>query len=204
MENGTLHSQAALARQHELVVQELPDEVMVYDLKRHKAHCLNKTAALVWNHCDGQTSVAALTELLRQEAGSAVDEDVVWYALEKLSKAELLEGKLNLPVKDGLSRRRMIRRLGTMIVIPAVISLVAPTALAQASVVTLGKKIPCGQCNQQGNPAACTNDTCCTGSCGGPQRTCIQTGGPGTQPGTVVSSCAGPFCVAASNAAPCT
>ncbi len=204
METVTLRSQAALARHQDLVVQELPDEVMVYDLKRHKAHCLNKTAALVWNHCDGQTSVTELTAVLRREAGSAVDEDVVWYALEKLNKAELLEGTLNLPVKDGMSRRRMMRRLGTMIVIPAVISLVAPTALAQASVVTLGKKIACGQCNNQANPAGCTADTCCTGQCGGPQRTCIQTGGPGTAPGEFISSCAGPFCVAASNAAPCT
>lgn len=204
MQTGTLQSQAALARHHELVVQELPDELMVYDLKRHKAHCLNKTAALVWHHCDGQTNVAQLTELLKQEVGSAVDEDVVWYALEKLSKADLLEGKMNLPVKDGLTRRRMMRRLGTMIVLPAVVSLVAPTALAQSSVVTLAKKIPCGQCNNQGNPAGCTNDTCCTGNCGGPTRTCIQTGGPGSLPGTVISSCAGPLCVAASNAAPCT
>ena len=29
------------ARQDELVVEELPDETLVYDLKRHKARCLN-------------------------------------------------------------------------------------------------------------------------------------------------------------------
>ena len=38
------------ARQDELVVEELPDETLVYDLKRHKARCLNRTAALVWQH----------------------------------------------------------------------------------------------------------------------------------------------------------
>src|ERR1044072_5130817 len=106
------HNQAALARQEDLVVQELPDEVMVYDLKRHKAHCLNKTAAFIWHHCDGQTTAAEMARLLGQDAGSPVDEEVVWYALDKLGKAELLEGKLQLPVKDGLSRRRMMRRLG--------------------------------------------------------------------------------------------
>ncbi len=46
------------ARQDELVVEELSDETLVYDLKRHKANCLNRTAALVWQDCDGQTSVA--------------------------------------------------------------------------------------------------------------------------------------------------
>jgi hypothetical protein len=203
MENAALNSQAALARHEELVVQELPDELMVYDLKRHKAHCLNKTAAFIWHHCDGQTTVTELTGLLRQETGASVDEDVVWYTLDKLGKADLLEGKLNSPVKDSLSRRRMIRRLGTIIVVPAVISLVAPTALAQATVITLNKKIPCGQCNNQDNPAGCASSTCCTGSCGGPQRTCVQVPGS-APPGMVNTSCTGPLCVAASNAAPCT
>ena len=46
------------ARQDELVVEELSDETLVYDLKRHKANCLNRTAALVWQDCDGQTSVS--------------------------------------------------------------------------------------------------------------------------------------------------
>ena len=44
-------------REQGLVVDDLPDEVLVYDLDRHQAHCLNRTAALVWRHCDGQTTV---------------------------------------------------------------------------------------------------------------------------------------------------
>ncbi len=39
------------ARQDELVVKELPDETLAYDLKRHKAHCLTRTAAQEWQHC---------------------------------------------------------------------------------------------------------------------------------------------------------
>jgi hypothetical protein len=46
----------------------VPDEVLIYDLKQHKAHCLNKTAALVWNHCDGETSVSEMATLLQKEA----------------------------------------------------------------------------------------------------------------------------------------
>ena len=37
------------ARQEQLTVRELPDETVVYDLARHKAHCLNPTAALIWS-----------------------------------------------------------------------------------------------------------------------------------------------------------
>ena len=205
MENRALNGQVALARHEDLVVQELPDEVMVYDLKRHKAHCLNKTAAFIWNHCDGQTTVTEMTDMLNREAGSAVDEEVVWYALDRLSKADLLEGKFNSPVNDGLSRRRMIRRLGAMIAVPAVISLVAPTAFAQGSVTVFGSKIACGQCNVQNNPIGCVSDTCCTGNCGGPQRGCVCTTNPCTEvsPGEFDTACTGVLCVAASNAAPC-
>ena len=53
------------ARQERLTTQVLPDETLVYDHERHKAHCLNVTAALVWRHCDGHTS---LDELARRVA----------------------------------------------------------------------------------------------------------------------------------------
>jgi len=55
-----------LARQDRLVVQELSEEVLVYDLDRHRAHCLNRTAALIWRHCDGSTSVAEMARRLPQ------------------------------------------------------------------------------------------------------------------------------------------
>ena len=55
------------ARKEGLVVKELPDELLVYDLERHRAHCLNPTAALVWKHSDGQTSVEEIATLLHAE-----------------------------------------------------------------------------------------------------------------------------------------
>ena len=42
------NSQYPVARKSGLVVQEMPDEVLVYDLNSNKAHCLNQTAASVW------------------------------------------------------------------------------------------------------------------------------------------------------------
>jgi hypothetical protein len=200
MEKSMNNSQTALARQEEIVVQEMPDEILVYDLKRHKAHCLNKTAAFVWQHCDGQTSVTEMAKLLGSEAGSPVDEEVVWYALDKLGKAELLEEKVNSPVKDAISRRRMIRRLGALVAVPAVVSLVAPTALAQSTVVVTRFKIATGQCEQQDNPQACTEDTCCTG--GGTQRLCIQVPGS-APPGLVNTACQGQLCQPFDAASPC-
>src|SRR5262245_14868143 len=202
MENPTNKPQMALARQEELVVQEMPDEVLIYDLKQHKAHCLNKTAALVWNHCDGETSVSEMTALLQQEAGSPVDEEVVWYTLDKLGKANLLEKPLAPPSDTAMTRRRMVKRVGSLLVLPAVISLVAPKALAVGSFVTTSHKIACGQCNQQDNPRECTMDTCCTGQCNGPQKTCVEVG-PSPTPGLVDTLCAVNLCQPATAANPC-
>ena len=75
----------ALARREDLVVQEMPDEILVYDLTRHKAHCLNQTAAFVWNHCDGLTTAAGIAGLMEKEWDKPVGEDVVWIALDQLS-----------------------------------------------------------------------------------------------------------------------
>jgi hypothetical protein len=197
MEKVDSHAPRPLAREADLVVQKFPDEVMVYDLRNHKAHCLNQTAALVWRHCDGQRSVSEIAALLARETDSPVSEEVVWYALDKLNKAALLEEKIAVPVTDAMSRRRMVKRVGALVVLPAVISLIAPAAHAQVSVIITSKKIADGQCNNQNNPQSCTDDTCCTGT----KRTCVQIGvGPG---GLANTACVGVPCAPAGNASPC-
>ena len=77
------------ARQDELVVEELPDETLVYDLKRHKAHCLNRTSALVWQHCDGRTSVAAVAALLAGQVAPPTAEAGVWLARDRMGRSHL-------------------------------------------------------------------------------------------------------------------
>jgi hypothetical protein len=199
MNHETNLSQYALARRDQLVVQEMPDEVLVYDLKAHKAHCLNKTAAFVWNNCDGQTSVADLAKLLQDETGSQVDEDVIWFALDNLSKARLLEEKVAPPAKDGLSRRRMMRRLGlgAAAAIPMIISITSPQAIYAQSVVTTTNRVPTGQC-EAGVVGGCLGQ-CCTGAGGGGRRICCNNGGHPSCPATGVG-CLGAPCVDTSSA----
>ena len=50
------------ARSANLTVQELADETLIFDHQNHKAHCLNRTTALVWKLCDGRTSLAAMAQ----------------------------------------------------------------------------------------------------------------------------------------------
>ncbi len=129
------------ARQDELVVEELPDETLIYDLKRHKANCLNRTAALVWRHCDGQTSVAEVAALLEEQLATPTDEAVVWMALDRLGRAHLLSEPVTLPANRAqYSRREVLRTLrraaGISLLLPVVSSIFAPRAAAQASCVT--------------------------------------------------------------------
>jgi hypothetical protein len=57
---GSMNQQAKnarpLARKQDLLVRELADEVLVYDLANDEAHCLNETAAFVWMRCDGRNT----------------------------------------------------------------------------------------------------------------------------------------------------
>jgi hypothetical protein len=120
-----------------VVVTELDGELLVYDLERHRAHCLNAPAAYVYRRCDGRTSVAAIAAGLRQ-AGLApkADESLVWLALSKLEKAQLVGPAAEAP---ALSRRELVRRAAALsgLLLPAVTSIVSPTpAEAAATCVT--------------------------------------------------------------------
>ncbi len=154
------------ARQDELVVEELQDETLVYDLKRHKARCLNRTAALVWRHCDGQTSVADVAARLEEQLATPTDEAVVWMALDRLGRAHLLSEPVTLPAdRAQYSRREVLRTLrrvaGISLLLPVIESIVAPRAAAAASCVTSCVGIPnCSPCS----PPQC-NRLCCGNSC---------------------------------------
>ena len=140
------------ARTSELVVKRVGEEVLVYDLARHRAHSLNRVAAAVWRACDGTRGVSALGVAAARESGQAVPADSVRYALQVLGRARLLEG----PVEEGgLTRREVMARLGTAaaVALPIVTTIVAPTA-AQA--------VSCKNINQ----ACTTTEECCGTGCG--------------------------------------
>jgi hypothetical protein len=173
MEKEANHQQVALAREEGLVVQEVSDEVLVYDLKRQKAHYLNKTAALIWNQCDGQKTVAEIATLLHQQTGMPVNEEMVWYGLDKLGQANLLDKRIT-PAVTGVTRRTLMRQLGqgALLAIPVIGSLVAPAAAQQASVVSIPGTSP-GNCTN--GPTFCAGLCCATG--GNANKICIEVAG---------------------------
>jgi hypothetical protein len=145
------NSQFPVARKSGLVVQEMPDEVLVYDLNSNKAHCLNQTAASVWRACDGKTSVKEIAAFF----GEGADEDLVWLAIDQLSENDLLEQQITTKF-NGQSRREVIKKVGlaAVVAIPVIASLVAPqNALA---VGTCACVIP-GDCTTQTTCPSTTN-----------------------------------------------
>ncbi len=128
------NSQVPIARKDGLVVQETADEVLVYDLKSNKAHCLNQTAAFVWKSCDGNKSVDEIVRRFESELGVRVDRDLVWLAIDQLNGKELLETK-TAPRFAGQSRREAIKRVGlaAVVALPVVASLTAPTSVLASS-----------------------------------------------------------------------
>ena len=140
------------ARESKLLVRELAEEVLVYDEEGHRAHCLNRTAALVWKSCDGRTDVSAIAERVGAQLSAPVSEEVVWLALEQLSEFDLLSKKAARAAAPShlISRRRMLRRLGVAaaVSLPLITSVVSPTAAEAQS--------PCNEEN-------CPPPSCCSG-----------------------------------------
>jgi hypothetical protein len=155
------HTPLPRRRQLHLVIDELPDEVLIYDLDRHKAHCLNQTAALVWQHCDGKSNASQIARRLTQELQAPCKEELVWLALRQLERLHLLEQSISLPPSfAGITRRDMVRNLGiaAAVAIPLVTSIVSPTP-AQAS-TCVGSGAVCG-----GGISCCFGHICSNGHC---------------------------------------
>ena len=79
-------AQLPLARRTGLIIEQLPDETLVYDSDRDKAMCLNQAAASVWKNCDGKTTPARMARLIEKELQIAGGDEVVSLALERLER----------------------------------------------------------------------------------------------------------------------
>jgi hypothetical protein len=148
-----------VARREGILVRELPGELLVYERGEHRAHCLNRTAATVFQNADGTRTLADLARLLAPQGDPAEGEEVVKETLARLSEAGLLEAG---EVAHGCSRREWVRRagIGAAILLPAVASIVVPSpAEAAATCVSncTGKA--------DGTPCTCYGSDPCTATC---------------------------------------
>ena len=178
------------ARRERLLIQTLPDELLIYDLDSHRAHCLNQTAALIWQSCDGKRTVKEMARFVEKESGQPVSESLIWFGLNQLSRFKLLEEQLATPgLKERMTRRELARRLGyaTAALVPLISAIEAPTAAQAATCRALG--VACtttaqccstlcisGTCACIANHSPCdTNQPqqCCSGRCGSSNNKCL-------------------------------
>lgn len=125
-----------LARTARLAVVESVDEVLIYDLDRDRAHHLNRSASIVWKHCNGLATTKEIAEIVGRELGSPVGEEFVWLALYDLEESFLLQDKVQAsPAISRMSRRQMTARLGAVALAaaPIILSLAAPPAVRALS-----------------------------------------------------------------------
>jgi len=122
------------ARAEGLTVDRLESETLVYDADAREAHCLNGPAALVWEYCDGSTTIEEMVARLSTDTGEAVDADVVLFALHQLGERALLAAPEEVPSAKVTSRRELLVKLGgAAIALPVVTSILAPTSAAAQS-----------------------------------------------------------------------
>lgn len=148
------------ARRDSLLVQELGDELLLYEAKTARAHCLNPTAAQVWRLADGKTSV----EELAAQAG--VEPEVVWVALEDLHRESLLLNGEKLFEQSTVSRRDLLQKAGLLAAaaVPLVMSVTAASPAQAASGVCANSSLD--SCSSDADCASSsTGDTCFNNCC---------------------------------------
>jgi hypothetical protein len=155
-----------IGRKSGIVTQDFGRELLIYDLKIHQAFCLNETSAIVWTVCDGKHSIGEITDILSQKLKTKASEDIVWLTLNELQNSNLLENEVENKFV-GLSRREIIRKVGfaSMIALPIISTLVAPTALhAQSAACACGAA---AGTNSRMEGCSCATDSDCCGTCSG-------------------------------------
>jgi hypothetical protein len=142
-----------LARSEDLVVEELGDELLVYDLTTDQAHALGPAAARVWRACDGKTDAVAFSVEL------GLDDETITRALDELRANRLLDEGTELA--PGISRRDLSVKVakvgGAVAATPLIVSLAAPLPAAAQTVTPL----QCAQDITMGCGTECMNRNCC-------------------------------------------
>ena len=116
-ESPSMDTRFPKARSAGLKIEELDDELVLYDLEQQRAHALTAFAAAVWKRCDGRTSIRTISDAVANTFGLPSDLDVIWDSLRRLDLAGLLEPPTGdfvrvsalgaVPAPRGIAARRV-------------------------------------------------------------------------------------------------
>ena len=139
-----------------ILVEELAEETLVYDLDSHRAHSLNPTAAFLLHAADGSRSEKDLARRATEHFGEPASLEVVQLGLDRLRRAGLVEWDGSAPAQEGMTRRQAVRKVATVgILLPAVMTIVTPTPAQAATLIAPT------QCTLANVGMCCTNGMTC-------------------------------------------
>lgn len=164
-----MSSKYPLARKEKLVVREVADELLVYDLARNKALCLNRIAGAVWKLSDGHKSARQIAEDLSAQFDATIEESAVWHAVDQLGRDHLLEYCIAMPSSvSRMTRRQQLKSLGRAAAIagPMITALAVP-ASADDSGSCIPTNKPCTPGQQ-----CCNKNAVCSSTGAGRRPTC--------------------------------
>jgi hypothetical protein len=138
------------ARKEGLLVEEIDDETVVYDLESKETHALSAPAAAVFAGSDGRRSLPELAEFAAERLQEPVTDDQVWEALVQLEERNLLKPPTG-GTSGGTSRRGFVRtgtKVGAGIIAAPLITSLAMPSIASAISCVIGAK--CGAVTDPG------------------------------------------------------
>jgi hypothetical protein len=138
-------------RTNGLVIKELPDETLIYDVESNTAFCLNKAATVIMNACDGRATIADTRRAVQKDTGSPIEDDLIWNTVEEFRQRNLLADAAEPFTQKLVPRRTLLKQAAALgVAVPVVMALAAPPALHAASTCrtqnqgcVLGQPPPC-------------------------------------------------------------
>jgi len=140
-------------RTDQVVVREVGDELVLFNLERQTFHTLSRVASSIWRWSDGETGTDEMARRLAR--------------MHRLGAAEakaLVDGPPPAPV--SVDRRALLRRIARAALAPAVATMLAPTRVAAVSICAFCSCFTAGspcRTTAGGSHRACRNVA--TGNC---------------------------------------
>src|SRR5215210_5237323 len=126
-----------------LLRHELDGQVLIYDAREDRVHLLDTTTGHVFELLEqGNQSREGIVSELATRMDTMESESLLQLSLDELRKADLLDGPAAMAPLSDITRRDLLRKVGlagaAALLVPAIATLTATSAYAQASCLGTG------------------------------------------------------------------
>ncbi len=107
-------------RTKKLLIQQIGDEVVIYDQENYESHCLTSFVASVWRFCDGKNTVEDIIRLLEPRLTISSNEDInanelVRQSLDEMEQKGLIKEYLPGSKTDSAFSRRKVLKTSVLV-----------------------------------------------------------------------------------------